>query len=179
MLTESPTGSRETGSRGWISRYSGLLVTAGIVLVVDQVTKALVRSGLALGEAWLPFGPAFPWIRVVRWYNTGIVFGLFSGGGPLFAVLAVAVAVAIVYFYGRVDKEEGWLRLALGLELGGALGNLIDRLAFGYVTDFISVGGFAVFNVADSCVTIGVVILILALWRGEGGKEAGPSGGRV
>lgn len=171
------TGSGEPEQKGGISRYAGLLATAGIVLAIDQATKALVRSGLALGEAWLPFGPALPWVRVVHWYNTGIAFGLFGGGGPLFAVLAIAVALVIVYFYGRVGRGQGWLRLALGLELGGALGNLIDRLAFGYVTDFISVGGFAVFNVADSCVTIGVVILILALWHGEGGEETGPSSG--
>lgn len=175
MPVESPNGGKEVEARGRLSKYALLLLTAGIVLAVDQVTKALVRSSLGLGVAWLPFGPGLPWIRVVHWYNTGIAFGLFGGGGPLFAALAIAVAVAIVYFYGQLGEKQGWLRLALGLELGGALGNLIDRLAFGYVTDFISIGRFAVFNFADACVTIGVVILVLALWRGEGGKEAGAS----
>jgi signal peptidase II len=81
--------------------------------------------------------------------------------------------IAILYFFPRVPRQDWVLRLALCLQFGGALGNLIDRLHQGYVTDFVSFMNFAVFNVADACISIGVAILILDIWFKEKKKDTG------
>jgi signal peptidase II len=83
------------------------------------------------------------------------------------------VVIAILYYFPKVPRNDWVLRLAMGLEFGGALGNLVDRLTQGYVTDFISVGRFPVFNIADASISIGVVIMVLSLWSRE--KETNPS----
>ena len=82
-------------------------------------------------------------------------------------VLAFVVIGAILFYYPQVEKDDWLLRLALSLQLGGALGNLVDRLTIGHVTDFISVGNFPVFNVADASITIGAVLLFLDVWLRE------------
>lgn len=113
-------------------------------MVLDQYTKNLVRTRLALGEVWLPFGDAVPFVRVVHWYNTGVAFGMFQGRGLIFTILAFVVIGLIYYFYAQVPAKDWPLRIAMILQVGGAAGNLVDRLQFGQVTDFISVGNFAV-----------------------------------
>lgn len=151
-----------------VKKYSLLLVPAIIVIVLDQITKIWVRSNLRLGETWMPWEWLAPYARIVNWNNTGVAFGMFQGQGGLFAILAVIIALAIIYYFPRIDIKDIPLRLALGLQLGGAIGNLIDRIQFqGQVTDFISVGSFAVFNVADASITIGVGIMILGAWLEE------------
>ena len=80
---------------------------------------------------------------------------------------AFVVIGAIIYYYPRVDPDDWTLKLAMGLQLSGAAGNLIDRLVMRKVTDFISVGTFPVFNVADSSITIGVIVLLLGVWIRE------------
>ncbi len=154
----------------YVRDYVGLALIAGVIVAFDQWTKALVRNNLALGQQWLPRGMEglLPYARIVNWYNTGAAFGSFQGYSWVFAGLAVLVIGLILYYYPRVEAVDWWLRLAMGMQLAGALGNLIDRLRFaGQVTDFISVGNFPVFNVADSSITIGVVILLLGLWWKE------------
>jgi signal peptidase II len=81
--------------------------------------------------------------------------------------LAIVVSCVIIYYFPRVPREDWLLRLALALQLGGAVGNLVDRITEGYVTDFISVGMFPVFNIADASISIGVALLILAMWLKE------------
>ena len=130
-------------------------------------TKGLVRTNLAYGEVWSPWEWLMPYARVVHWYNTGVAFGLFQGYGLIFTVLPMVVVVFILVFYSRLAGENWWMRVAVGLELGGAVGNLIDRIQIGHVTDFISVGNFAVFNVADASITVGVVVMVIALWIEE------------
>jgi signal peptidase II len=99
---------------------------------------------------------------------------MFQGFSVVFGVLAVVVSIAILYYFPLVPKEDKLIRLALAMQFGGALGNLIDRLRFnGAVTDFISVGNFAVWNVADASITIGVAVLILGMWQKER-REAHP-----
>ncbi len=151
----------------YIRSYLLLTLISGSVIVLDQVTKAYIRSNLAVGEVWAPWNWLTPYARIVNWYNTGVAFGLFQGRGSLFTILALLVALAIIYYYPSVPRREWGLRLAMGLQLGGALGNLIDRVTVGYVTDFISVGTFPVFNVADASITIGVIVLILSVWLQE------------
>ncbi len=159
--------------------YLVLVLISGVIIVLDQWTKALVRSNLAVGESWMPWSWLSPFARVLHWYNNGVAFGLFQNGGVIFIILPVVVVLAIIFYYPRVPAEDWFLRLALGLQLGGALGNLIDRLTVGHVTDFISVGNFPIFNVADSAITVGVFILILGVWlqdRHERQAQQNPSG---
>jgi signal peptidase II len=85
----------------------------------------------------------------------------------LFEILAIIVAGIIIYYFPRVARTDWWLRLALGMQFAGAVGNLIDRLIFAHVTDFISVGSFPVFNVADSSISVGVVVLVVGAWLTE------------
>ncbi len=152
--------------------YFFLALVAGMIILVDQYTKYYVRSHLAIGEIWAPWGWLLPYVRIVHWYNTGVAFGMFQGMGNIFMIVSLAVAAAIIYYYPKVDTGEWLLRLAMGMQLGGALGNLIDRITIGHVTDFISVGTFAVFNVADSAISVGVVVLLLWAWQSERKKPA-------
>jgi len=152
----------------YIQDYVYLLIVSGSVVLLDQLTKYLVRSNLAFSEMWSPWHWLLPYARIVHWQNTGAAFGMFQDLGAVFAVLAIIVSGAIIYFFPKVPKDDWPIRIALGLQLGGALGNLIDRLTMDYVvTDFISIGNFAVFNIADASITIGVVILIITMWFRE------------
>jgi signal peptidase II len=147
--------------------YVVLIGVAGIIVALDQWTKYLVRTRIPFGGSWSPWQWLEPYARIVHWQNTGAAFGMFQGFGTVFAVLAVVVAIAILYYYPRVPSSEWALRVAMVMQMGGALGNLIDRLTVGTVTDFVSVGTFAVFNVADASISVGTAILILAVWISE------------
>ncbi|MCD6576755.1 MAG: signal peptidase II [Anaerolineaceae bacterium] len=137
------------------------------IIGVDQWTKALIRNTLAFGEIWSPWDWLTPYARIVHWHNTGVAFGMFQNNNILFAILVSIIALVIIVYYPRLTEGDWFLRIALSMQLGGAVGNLIDRLTIGHVTDFISVGRFAVFNVADASVTVGVGIMILGLWIQE------------
>jgi signal peptidase II len=152
-----------------VKDYLVLLGTAGTVIAFDQWTKWLVREHIVFGGEWLPESLAWlsPYARIVHWYNSGAAFGMFQNGNTIFTVLAFIVIGAIIYYYPHVENEDWTLKLALGLQLAGASGNLIDRLMMGKVTDFISVGVFPVFNIADASITIGVVVLLLGVWLKE------------
>ncbi len=152
-----------------IRAYAGLFIVAGLVIALDQWTKAVVRATLSPSQVWLPEGLDWllPYARIINWYNSGAAFGMFQGQGWVFTVLAFVVAGLIIYYYPRVEAEDWWLKLAMGMQMGGALGNVIDRLTRGQVTDFISIGTFPVFNVADSSISVGVAILLLGVWVKE------------
>lgn len=150
--------------------YLTLLGIAGVVVAADQWTKYLIRSRLALGEQWAPWEWLAPFGRVVHSDNTGAAFGLFQDGALFFTIVAVVVSVAIFIYFPRVPHTERALRIALPMQLGGAAGNLIDRLLHdGRVTDFISLGRFPVFNVADASISIGVAVLLLSTFFGGSG----------
>jgi signal peptidase II len=144
-----------------VRTYAWLALAAGAIVALDQYTKFLVRTYLALGQTWMPIEWLAPYARIVHWNNTGAAFGLFQNGGMVFTILAIVVSAAIIYYYRDMGQASWFIRLALGLQLGGALGNLVDRLTRGPVTDFISIGTFPVFNVADSSISVGVALLIL------------------
>lgn len=150
-----------------LKEYLFLFPVSGTIILLDQITKAIVRSNLSQGEAWSPWPWLMPYARIVHWNNTGVAFGLLQGQNFIFTILAVIIAAAIVYYYPKFSKEDWPLRLALALQFGGAIGNLIDRITVGHVTDFISVGNFAVFNIADSSITVGVGVMILGIWWKE------------
>ena len=163
--------------------YVILLLAAGILITIDQWTKALVRANIPLGGDWLPGWLSWlkPYARIIHWRNTGAAFGLFQGASLIFTILAFVVAGVILYYFPRLDPKDWWMRLALAMQFSGAIGNLIDRLRFnGQVTDFISAGNFAVFNIADSCITVGTAILLLGVFLTERAQKkkatASPSG---
>lgn len=154
----------------YIFLYLQLFGIAGVAVALDQWTKWLVRENIPFASQWLPEGLEWlsPYARIVHWHNTGAAFGMFQNGSTVFTALAFVVIAVILYYYPKIESE-GWLfRLALSLQLAGALGNLIDRLTQeGRVTDFISVGTFPVFNVADSAISVGTAVLILGVWLNE------------
>ncbi|MBN2047742.1 MAG: signal peptidase II [Anaerolineaceae bacterium] len=146
-----------------IKNYVILLSIALVIIALDQITKTWIRGNLALGDVYCPIESICEWGRFVHWYNTGVAFGMFQGNSPLFAILTSTVVVLILVFFSRIPDEDWLLRVALGFEMGGAVGNLIDRLIQGHVTDFISVGNFAVFNIADASINVGVGVMILSV----------------
>jgi signal peptidase II len=147
-----------------LKSYSVLIPTAGVIIALDQWTKSIVRQNLNLGEMWMPFEWLSPYARIVHWYNTGVAFGMFQDKNFLFSILALAISVFLIIFYPKLTEEDWFLRIALGMQLGGSLGNLTDRIMIGHVTDFISVGNFPVFNIADASISVGVVVMIVGLW---------------
>lgn len=149
------------------SRAMGLaiLLAVGVgVLTFDQVTKALIVANLPLGSSVPIVGDL-----VIFWHvrNAGAAFSLFQGGTVLFLVVTVVALGMIVYFHRAFAGRSLWLEALLGLILGGTLGNLVDRVRQGYVTDFVSVGfgsvRFPTFNVADSSIVVGIGILVIVL----------------
>lgn len=166
---EQPEGTATKRSlRELINDYALLLGISGGIVILDQWTKTLVRTSLSIGESWMPWDWLAPYARIVHWRNSGAAFGVFQDGGLVFTILAVVVALFILYYYQEVPRSDWPLRVAMGLQLGGALGNLIDRLRFDFdVIDFLSVGTFPVFNVADSSISVGVAVLIIGVWWSE------------
>ena len=143
--------------------FRALAVVAG-VLLLDRLTKHAVVSGIAVGDVH----KFLPGVNLVHVRNDGVAFGFFAGGGALvLALTLVALAALVVYFARRPARP--WLWLPVGLLVGGAVGNLIDRLANGFVTDFIKLPLWPAFNVADMSITFGVLVLLYVLEgrRGE------------
>ena len=140
-------------ARAW--RFAGAL--CGLVVVVDQAAKALVERNLVPGEDVEVLGP----IEIALTHNTGVAFGL-AGGGGVRLVLLTAIALAVVGYVFSRDPTRPGLWVAAGLLAGGALGNLADRIRTGAVTDYIQIGSWPAFNIADVAVTLGVVVLALS-----------------
>jgi signal peptidase II len=142
-----------------------LFGVAALVLALDQLTKRWVSTSLPEGTWWSPLPGLWRVFRIVHTTNSGAAFGIFPNQGSLFILIAVVVVLAIVLYQRRLPAG-GWLiRLTLGLQLGGAVGNLLDRLYYGYVIDFIDIGFWPIFNLADASIVMGVVILAYRLWR--------------
>jgi signal peptidase II len=159
-------------SWGWLP------LVAAVVLVADQWTKGWIEQHIAIGAAWVPFPALEPYFKLVHLTNTGAAFGLLRGQGGLFVMIALVVIVAVM-IYARYLPAENWgVRLCLALQLGGAAGNLVDRIQLGHVTDFVlltlpvrgRVLEWPAFNVADSSIVVGVIILAILLLRGEDGQ---------
>ncbi|HEX8683701.1 MAG TPA: signal peptidase II [Ardenticatenaceae bacterium] len=150
-----------------------LWVTAATVLLTDQLTKTLVIQNLNIGESWRPWAgtPILELFALTHTKNSGAAFGMLQSGGIFFTLVAIVVSAAIVWYYRRLPRERWWLFLTVGLMLGGALGNLTDRLRLGWVTDFIHIGTFFIFNVADSAVVVGVTLLAWEMWREDEQKR--------
>lgn len=150
---------------------SQLIMLVLIAIVADQLTKAWVTSSLGLGQS-VPLISGFLHFTLVR--NTGMAFGLLSSSeipfkAVLVTLLSVAAMGAVTYYALKTPQQEKWTRIGLTLILGGALGNIIDRIRLGYVVDFVDVfygsSHWPAFNVADSCICIGVGLLLLDGFR--------------
>jgi signal peptidase II len=158
-----------------LHNYGFLFGIAGLIVLLDQITKEIVRQNLAFEEIWSPWAWLAPYARIVNWHNFGAAFGIFQNGALIFTILAIVVSILIIIYFPRIPRQEHLLRFALALQLGGALGNLIDRLTQGYVTDFVSVGKFPVFNVADACISMGAVLLVISVWLSDHNQAAATS----
>ena len=165
-MTDShpPAAAPGTTLRHWLF----LGIVAAVAIALDQASKAYVVAHLARGESWMPVDFIAQVFRFTHVRNSGAAFGMFSGRGQVFLVIAAVIVLVILYFYRQLPRETWLVRTALGLQLGGALGNVIDRLRLDYaVIDFFHVRYFPVFNVADICIVVGVGLLALAMFRDE------------
>jgi signal peptidase II len=158
--------------RAWL--LAGAL--CALVIALDQVSKAIVRAQVVIGEQIDVFGP----LGLTQTHNTGVSWGLASGTGAPLVIITVAALGVIVYLFARDPARPG-MWVACGLVAGGAVGNLIDRVAAGHVTDFIELPPWPPFNVADVCITFGVAILVLIYLREaireERARKQGEKGG--
>lgn len=167
---ESRSAAEVGDRRRWASQLLMLTVVSGSLLALDLLTKTLIQRELDLRESMRVVGD---FVRFTYIVNEGAAFGLYLGDASktIFLILSSLAAALVlgVYFYG---EDEGWLkRFALALILGGALGNIRDRILYGSVVDFIQIGVgsyyWPIFNVADMAVTVGAVLLGLAYLRRE------------
>jgi signal peptidase II len=151
---------------------------AAAVVVLDQLTKSWLVANVAAGEVK---GVVGDWIRLVYHQNSGALFGLFRDQAILFGLLSIVVIALIVGYHARAGRSL-YMSLALGFLLGGAIGNLLDRLRLGYVVDFVDIGigdlRFYTFNVADAAISTAIVLLVaVAIVPGLARLAEGPRDG--
>ncbi len=151
-----------------------ILGIALVIFFLDQLTKYLVLQHIPLGESWSFFPALARLFRFTHITNTGAAFGMFPQLGVAFMIVAIIVIIAIVLFYHHLPIANPWIRLSLGLQLGGALGNLADRLNYGHVVDFVDIGFWPIFNLADLSIVGGVAILAYHLWREDNSRTDRP-----
>ncbi len=149
-----------------------VLQLAALALALDQLTKFVVRQTLEWRYSW----PELGFFRFTHVHNTGSAFGLFQDQNLPLLVISLVGVVVLAYVYQIQTRPTPLLRTSIALMLGGALGNLIDRIHQGYVTDFIDVGPWPVFNLADSAIVVGMVLMgWLLVTRRDNETEAGPT----
>ncbi|MDO8880688.1 MAG: signal peptidase II [Coriobacteriia bacterium] len=151
------------------ARALAFAVTVATVVVIDQVTKAIVRASLTLNDS-IPLIDGVFWLTRVR--NTGAAFGMFRGQQWLLISVAFVVLGVIAWTLARVRPESWLVRWGLALVTGGTIGNLIDRVFLGGVTDFFNLGWWPVFNVADISLDVGVVLIVVWLLFSRDHREA-------
>ena len=161
-----------------MSRRRAILVAivAIVVFVADRIAKILVESNMPVGSS---IDVAGSWIRISHVTNTGAAFGLLPERTTLLSILSVGAVFAIVFYYRRLAADSRLIAATLGMQLGGAIGNLVDRIGQGYVVDFVDVGvpdgpRFWSFNVADSSIVVGIIAVTVLLWWQERAR-AGPA----
>jgi len=171
-----------------LGRWVLLVSAVALLLVVDQTTKWLVRENLALNESWAPIPALAKVFTITHVQNTGVAFGQLRGAGWLFMVVNLAVLIGILIYYPRIPAAQRALRLAAILILAGDLGNVIDRvrtmlllsresgslwtaLPYASVTDFMDFKIWPVWNVADLCLSSGIIVLGFLLLKQERERE--------
>lgn len=152
---------------GHLRVYPGVVATALVVLAFDQATKAWISATLGAAAGPRSIEIVGDWIRFSYTTNTGAAFGMLPSGTLFFTLVALIATPILLFARNYVDGQAGWLTVVFGMLLGGALGNLVDRVRLGYVVDFIDVGIGSVrwwaFNIADSSFVVGIIILALYL----------------
>ena len=139
-----------------------IFLLSAAILIADQITKSLVMRSMTLNQS-ISIIPNFFGLTYV--HNYGAAFGLFAHRTGFFILIAVAVVIFILVFMVRIPGEHTLMRVALALQLGGALGNLMDRLRFGYVVDFMELRYLPIFNIADMAIVFGIGLLVIDLLR--------------
>jgi signal peptidase II len=153
-------------------RNDAIMVVVGLVVIlVDQLTKRWIVAYFGIPDGRPPIPILGPYLQIIYLQNTGVAFSLLEGQAVLFVFITIAVLVIAGLYWRMRDSASVLIKITFGLILGGAVGNLLDRFAHAYVVDFIHfqiphVFNFAVFNVADSAISLGVLALALLLWRG-------------
>lgn len=181
QLNASTANPRETNSRGgdrqtfpWARASSVFIFPAFVSLVLDRVTKILAERTLAYSAPEEVLGQ---YLRLVLWYNHGAAFGLSFGGKWVHVVLSLVAMGVVAYLVWRTPREHSAMLVGFALILGGAAGNLWDRLVAGKVTDFIDVGigslRWPTFNVADASVVVGVALILMASYQTDHAEKAG------
>jgi len=172
-IDKRPDSTPLEAPEGLVERAGPLLVIAATIFALDQGSKSLIRHWLSEGEYW----PAnVELIRLSHYENTGAAFGILQGAGPLFVIATLAAIVVISFTIFRENSYPHRFTFALALVLGGAVGNLADRLGRGSVTDFIDPTHYPAFNIADSAIVIGVAsLLILSFFDHDDGPTVAPS----
>ena len=135
------------------------IVVSIFIIVIDQLTKLLTSILLPLGTSW----PNEGLLRLTHARNTGAAFSLFQDQTMILSLISVLAVIFILYIFRSIKKPSLLLKCTFGLQIGGAVGNLIDRFRLGYVTDFIDFGWWPIFNIADSSIVIGITIMIIYL----------------
>ncbi|HML20471.1 MAG TPA: signal peptidase II [Aggregatilinea sp.] len=158
--------------RGAVGYWLLLALVVLLVIGLDQLTKRYVAAHLAPYDSWMPIKAIEPYFRFTHVHNTGAAFGIFPGGGGVFLAIALVVSTAIIYFYSHLIGPQILVRISLGMQMGGALGNVVDRLRQGYVIDFFHVEHWPVFNIADSAIVVGVILLAFEMWRLDRREQA-------
>ena len=156
-----------TSSRPSIYKHLVLLQLAVLVFLADQLTKGLVRGFLAPHESF----PDQGFFRITRTFNTGSAFGLFQDQNVPLILLSVVGITVLLLIYRRRQRPSNLLRLSLGLLMGGAAGNLLDRLRLGHVTDFVDVGRWPIFNLADASIVVGLALLAWILLASDSPRQ--------
>lgn len=156
-----------SGARAW--RLAGAL--CGLVVILDQTAKALIEANLVVGQDVAVVGP----LDLTLSHNSGVAFGLASGGGTRLVIVTVIALAVVGYLFSRDPTRPG-MWVAAGLLAGGALGNLADRIRVDAVTDYIAIGSWPAFNLADVAVTAGVLLLAFAYVREPQAGERKGSG---
>lgn len=156
-----------------IYNYLMMLAIATSVLFLDQLTKyAILRT--MFQEQSIPIISGVFHLTFVR--NPGAAFSLFAHQTKFFIVVTVVVIALLLIYSRQLRGDSRWVRVALGLQLGGAVGNLIDRLRWGSVVDFLDFRVWPVFNLADSAIVVGSIILVALIWKPAPGDESVPEG---
>lgn len=148
----------------WFRRAWVVLVVAGVVVTLDQLTKEWIRINVPKYSSIIPVPALGEYFVFEHVDNYGAAFGILQNQGLLFVIIAIVVTIAILVYIRYLPVEQYFVRLLLGLQLGGALGNLVDRINQGFVTDFIKMGVPGVYywpnyNIADSSIVVGVIAL--------------------
>jgi signal peptidase II len=156
---EAPEAPGHGGGAARLAMYRDGVVISAVALVVlfDQLTKFIIRANLSLGESV----PSQGFVRFTYYENSGTIFGLFPSATVILTVVSFLAIGFLIYFF-RTQRSPGLvMRIAIGILLGGAVGNLIDRLFKGEVTDFVDVGRWPIFNIADASITVGIFLLVV------------------